>query len=272
MNKVPFLHRSFIAMLVVALTPTALFCQESEVHDNSPDSKRQLRVFSDGDAKLTTEIREGRPEHVESRAGRIERVVMPIALIQDDVIAASWPSEYLLEYRACGGGEDFTRAGLRKICKCPNLEVLAIRTTLEVDASTIELISELESLIHLEIQSAELQLDAINKLTHLCSLRDLSLRFTNLDDKALVSIAQLQIQRLDVSFTSVTEDGLRVLIGHPTLKSVFVGAGMEVTEQTKQALQPIAILRRGDMRFSLARLSTSSDAARVDSIDDEMQK
>jgi hypothetical protein len=126
-----------------------------------------------------------------------------------------------------------TEAGLKELKACKNLQTLNLTRTPALSDAGLRVLVEM-SLLHTLIQARG---EGGKRPKEIAEIRSLDLTFTAVTDAGLKELAKCpNLQALNLSYTTVSDDGLRNLKGCKNLQLLYL-EGTAVTEVGQKELE-----------------------------------
>ncbi len=159
-------------------------------------------------------------------------------------------------------GTGISERGLDSVGHCRRLQILKLADNLVTDVGLANLAAgDCDSIFNLDLSNNPVGNDGVSKLTRWPHLTYLSLRHTNVTDVVLPSIASLaQLKVLDLSYTDVSDQGLRAMDGMTADIERLNLEGPRITDEGLHYLRPlllrttpVVILPAEGVKFESAR-------------------
>lgn len=205
MSPIPRTIKCLIAFVIIAASTSAAD------HGIEPEQRPSLR-WSGGEINV---------ESLASLAGRDwDTITLFEAKLDGTVIEPLRHARSIRSLRLQGTGLSGQIGRLKNVNGLTGLEIGGTNLT-ALDLEQIGLLTDLE---HLSLPGdLTINVSGAREIAKLTKLKSLRLYLVNLDDASFAELKPLvQLEKLDLSHTRVTDDGLRIVEGMPLLKELHL--------------------------------------------------
>ncbi|MCC6574149.1 MAG: hypothetical protein IT462_10175 [Planctomycetes bacterium] len=156
-----------------------------------------------------------------------------------------------LETLEVGGNIEITPGGIAAIARVSSLRSLSLRGLAGVNSSTIYALRPLVELVELDLTNCQnIDAQTLVELGDKQDLKILRLGGCDVTDEVAQSLARLQLVELDVTFTRLTDEGVKALSGMKDLRRLGLGSCVQLTAESMTHVAKLPALQSLDLEGS----------------------